>query len=204
MTKGSNNSDFNTRHTLLDRARNQDDKSAWSEFVEYYEQYIYNILRHIGLPTHDAEELCQDILVKLWKKLPEFTYDSARGKFRSWLGVMIRNDANRYFYTKNRKDKVIETNEDALANNQDISNDLNIDEIIESEWDSYIANLAWENVRGRFKENTQKAFTMYLEDIEVDKIAEELKVKKNTVYVYINRIETHIKEEIRNLSDQLL
>ena len=204
MSEKSENSIFKTSNTLLDRVKNPDDKSAWNEFVNYYEQYIYNIIRHIGLPEQDAQELCQDTLLKLWKKLPDFVYDRNRGKFRSWLGVMIRNQCNRHFQKQKRKETVIDPNNEILEDESDYTENHNIDMIIENEWNSYISNLAWENVKKRFKENSQKAFLLHLDEVPIEKIAEECNIKSNTVYVSINRVQMHLKEEIKRLNEELL
>ncbi len=49
--------DWDTRQTLLLRAKNHDDESAWEEFVYYYRPYLYLIARRMNLNHHDAEEI---------------------------------------------------------------------------------------------------------------------------------------------------
>ena len=38
-----------TRLTLIQRAQNPDDELAWNEFVEVYKNYIYVIIRQMGI-----------------------------------------------------------------------------------------------------------------------------------------------------------
>ena len=61
---------FHTRQTLLQRVQDHSDENSWSEFVSYYQDYIYLICRRMKVSHHDAEELVQKTLLKLWQKLP--------------------------------------------------------------------------------------------------------------------------------------
>src|SRR5262249_60244840 len=74
-----------TRVTLLARLRQDPtDQAAWDEFVEHYGRHIYRWCRHWKLQGADAEDVTQDILVKLAQKLRAFAYDPAP-RFRGWL-----------------------------------------------------------------------------------------------------------------------
>ena len=73
---------WKTRETLLERIKNPLDESSWEDFVRYYQPFIYGVVRGMRIPHHDAEEIVQTILLKAWKKLPDFEYDRARGRFR--------------------------------------------------------------------------------------------------------------------------
>ena len=63
-----------TRVTLIGKAKDQNDDRAWAEFTAYYRKYIYNLVRRIGLNHHDADEVVQITLVKIWNAMPEFQY----------------------------------------------------------------------------------------------------------------------------------
>ena len=73
---------WNTRVTLLEKIRDRHDETSWEDFVYYYKQYIYVVVRGMNLNHHDAEEIVQMVLLKVWDKLPEFNYDSEKGRFR--------------------------------------------------------------------------------------------------------------------------
>ena len=84
---------YKTRETLLFRVKNQRDEKSWNEFVSYYKNYIYIVSRNMNLEHHDAEDILQRVLLKLWEKLPEFEYSTKKGTFRSFLCTIIRNMA---------------------------------------------------------------------------------------------------------------
>src|SRR5215471_13685309 len=80
-----------TRVTLLARLRqNPPDQAAWDEFVELYGRHIYRWCRQWGLQDADAEDVTQEILLKLACKLRDFAYDPKRS-FRGWLKTVAHH-----------------------------------------------------------------------------------------------------------------
>src|SRR5262245_46437929 len=80
-----------TSATLLGRLRAQpDDEQAWDRFVECYGPQIYNWCRQWALQQADAEDVTQNVLLRLATKLRTFTYDPKRS-FRGWLRTVTRN-----------------------------------------------------------------------------------------------------------------
>jgi RNA polymerase sigma-70 factor (ECF subfamily) len=202
-----NQSRFQTSYSLIERVRNPSDDEAWKEFFSYYEQYIYNILRHIGISASDTQEITQEIIILLWKKLPEFAYNKDRGKFRQWLSTIIHNKAYSYISKEKRKRKHLRDDEseeliDSISDSPDSTGAL--DKIIAEEWDLYISNMAWVSVKERFKENMQKVFLLYMQEIPTNEIAKQCDVKEASVHVYVQRIRDHLKEEIQRFNTELL
>ena len=58
----------------------------------------------MGLSPEDSEDLRQAVLLKLWKKLPDFEYDDSR-RFRSWLATVTRNTVVDYVRGASRGDR---------------------------------------------------------------------------------------------------
>ena len=80
-----------TRATLLARLRQDpSDQAGWDEFVEHYGRHIYRWCRQWKLQDADAEDVTQDVLVKLAQKLSAFTYDPSRS-FRGWLKTVAHH-----------------------------------------------------------------------------------------------------------------
>src|SRR4029077_6158414 len=80
-----------TRVTLLTQLRQDpSDQAGWDEFVERYGRHIYRWCRQWKLQDADAEDVTQDILVKLTEKLRAFTYDPSRS-FRGWLKTVAHH-----------------------------------------------------------------------------------------------------------------
>src|SRR5439155_5794867 len=83
--------DSGTRITLLGRLRRDPgDQEAWGEFVEQYGPKVFAWCRRWGLQEADAQDVTQDVLLKLARKMKDFTYDPSRS-FRAWLKVLTNH-----------------------------------------------------------------------------------------------------------------
>src|SRR4051794_5890821 len=77
-----------TSASLLERVRNLKDAASWSRFVSLYTPLLRHwLLRHA--PAQEAEDLIQEVLTVLARRLPEFRYDPAQGSFRGWLRGVV-------------------------------------------------------------------------------------------------------------------
>src|SRR6266568_483467 len=80
-----------TRVTLLTRLKQDpSDQAGWDEFVERYGRHIYRWCRQWKLQDADAEDVTQNILVKLSQSLRAFAYDPSRS-FRGWLKTVAHH-----------------------------------------------------------------------------------------------------------------
>ena len=196
--------DWNTRQTLLLRAKNHEDESAWEEFVYYYRPYLYVIARRMNLNHHDAEEISQNVLIKLWDKMPDFDYSQQKGRFRGWLCTVTGNTVKNFLKSQQARLKRYEK-----VKRQEVEGYLNgvslpeIETIAESEWRTYIANLAWKNVKDDLHANARDAFMMFREGKKVAEIAETVGVTEGSAYVYKKRVEQVLFKEIKRLEEEI-
>lgn len=84
------NTTLRTRWTLIRRLKDLGDQQSWQEFFDTYWRLIYSVARRAGLSEEDAQDVVQDTLLSLVRKLPEFTVDPAAGSFKSWLLTLVR------------------------------------------------------------------------------------------------------------------
>ena len=83
--------DSNTRPTLLESLREGTDPQAWEEFFGRYWPLIYSYAKRGGCSDETAEDIVQDVLATVFQQQGVFRYDPERGRFRSWLGTIVRN-----------------------------------------------------------------------------------------------------------------
>ena len=191
-----------TRHTLLLRVINDKDEKSWEEFVYYYKKFIYLLTRRLGLGHHDGEEIVQQVLTQLWKKLPEFEYKSG-SRFRSFLYTMTYNFVMNLHKKSQSEQKRIEKAIDLEAWNPELSPKNEISSRIEKEWKKYLSNLAFDNVKEKFSENVIRVFEQVNKGVPVSQISEDEEMPSNTVFVYTNRVTKKLKEEILRLKQEL-
>ncbi|WDE95213.1 sigma-70 family RNA polymerase sigma factor [Lentisphaera profundi] len=198
-------SDWITNATLLQRVKNQYDDKSWDEFNEYYRPYIYMIVKGLNMRHHDAQELTQLILIKTWKNLPTFEYDPDKGCFRSWLRRVAVNSVRNYVVTKAYKQvslDALEEQEGHVYSEHEFT-ESEIEKVADREWENYIFGMAWENVKDKFNDNIQNVYEQLLQDLDPEAIAENIGIKRNTVYIYRKRVNEKLFKEIRRLNYEL-
>ena len=194
---------WNTRVTLLQRVKDPDNAAAWEEFVHYYRGFIKVVLSHLNLNQNDTDDLIQEILLGLWKSLKTFDLDKERGKFRTWFGSLIRYKVIDHY----RKVKRLSEKNEILAEEGGakiaLFSEPEVETIIQREWEGYVVALAMERVSQTFSERAMQAFTMSLDNVPVETIAQELELKTNSVTKFKNRVRDRLIKEIQSLKQDL-
>ncbi len=85
------------------------DNSAWEGLLRGHSRKIYNLCYRFTGRTPDAEDLTQEIFIKIFQTLR--TYDVAQGTFTTWLNRVARNHLVDH-YRKTKKDRVTSSLED--------------------------------------------------------------------------------------------
>jgi RNA polymerase sigma-70 factor, ECF subfamily len=65
------------------------DSVAWSELVVAQQRRVYALCYRFTNSSHDAEDLTQDVFIKLYGNLRSF--DAAKGGFQTWVTTLTRN-----------------------------------------------------------------------------------------------------------------
>jgi len=65
------------------------DSVAWAELVKAHHRRIYALCYRFTGSPHDAEDLTQDVFIKVYGNLT--TFDLNRGSFQTWLTTLARN-----------------------------------------------------------------------------------------------------------------
>ncbi|WP_446745471.1 RNA polymerase sigma factor [Silvibacterium acidisoli] len=65
------------------------DSMAWAELVKAHHRRIYALCYRFTGSPHDAEDLTQDVFIKVYGNLSAF--DLSRGSFQTWLTTLARN-----------------------------------------------------------------------------------------------------------------
>ena len=190
-----------TRHTLLHRVQTQFDESAWKDFIQQYQAYIYTIINRMNIRSADADDLYQKILLKLWNKVPDIDLKKMK-RFRSYLAAVVRNCVNDYFRSTIRE----HNNEESFLNHEASMgrrfSPPDIEELIETEWHNHIAARAFENISIYFSEQAIEIFKRSLSE-DIKDIANDLNMPLSTAYRLKNRVKDNLLKEISALNEYL-
>jgi len=192
-----NNSE--TRITLLGRLRHDpSNQTAWGEFVEHYGAKIYGWCRKWNLQEADAQDVTQNVLLKLAKKMHEFSYDPTRS-FRAWLKTLTHHAWSDYLESQQRPGlgsgdsrvggvlQSIEARDDLLKH-------------LEAEFDREVFEEAVGRVRLRVAPQTWSAFALTaMEGLSGAEAAERIPMQVAQVFVAKRRVQKMLQEEIAKL-----
>ncbi len=183
---------FATPASLLDRLRKPDDGSAWDRFVELYTPLLYHWTRRLGLQDSDGSDLVQDVFLILWRKLPEFRYDSARS-FHAWLKTVFLNRHR----SRQRERQPVTSNGTAEVVADDALGPLD-----DAEYARYLTRQAFRLIEREFPPVHQLAFRAYvLEGRDPAEVAGQLGLAPGTVYGIKSKVLSRLRQELRQLLD---
>src|SRR6266516_7814507 len=74
-----------TRLSLLNRLKNWEDQRSWQDFFNTYWKFIYSVALKGGLTDAEAQDVVQETVVTVAKKIKDFQMDTQRGSFKAWL-----------------------------------------------------------------------------------------------------------------------
>ena len=193
---------WETRRTLLQRAKDGSDHDAWDEFVLYYEPFIQRVIRQASIESIDTQDIVQETLLALWKGLSDFEIRPQTGGFRAWLSKLIRNRIIDHVRKNNSRELRCEVAVDKGVFDKDCSeNDVEL--VIEKEWERYITQTALQNIRDNFSAKAVLAFELSLKGKSADEISRELSIKQDSVRTLKNRVKNRVITEVKRLRSEL-
>ena len=80
----------NRQSFFLSRLRSWRDEESWQEFFDTYGRLIYRMAMKAGLSDAEAQDVVQETIILVARKMPGFKYDPAIGSFKSWLRLLTR------------------------------------------------------------------------------------------------------------------
>jgi RNA polymerase sigma-70 factor (ECF subfamily) len=92
------------------------DAVAWEEIVQRYNRRIYNICYRFAGSADDAQDLTQEVFIKMYRTLS--SYDPGRAAFMTWLTTITRNLLVDHF-RKTKQDRMTETLDGASSEHED-------------------------------------------------------------------------------------
>jgi RNA polymerase sigma-70 factor (ECF subfamily) len=173
------------------------DSGAWDEFLERYRPMIQNWCLKWHLQESDADDVVQDVLVKLVAAIRKFQYDPARS-LRAWLRTVTQHTLSD-FVASRRKDlgRVVEPIEQ-IADSAEARRDL--EQRLEEAYDAEVAELAMHRVKKRVKTGTWDAFELtVVQGLSGADAAKKLQIPVAHVFVAKNRVQKMLREEARIL-----
>jgi len=204
-----------TRRSLLSRIKDWDDRDGWQQFYDTYSHLIFGAALNAGLNHQEAEEVLQETVLTVAKKLradtgqePAFKYDPAKGSFKSFLlhttrwkitdqfrkrGPLARKPARRDTRTNRTPTE---------ARIPDPNNDFEIK--FDQDYRLTIQEAALERVKHSVKARQYQVYDLYVtKQWPAAKVAQVLRLTEGQVFVAKHRIIALIKKEVQRLRKEI-
>jgi RNA polymerase sigma factor (sigma-70 family) len=194
-------STLHTRPSLLMRLRDSADDSAWRTFVGTYAPFIYHWCIRKGLQDADAADVSQETLLQVARSVRTFAYQPERGRFRDWLGLIVRRRLSR-FREQQGRGAVVDSAEAEQALEQ--ADAAPADAEWKAEFNAQVLRVALEQIRPEFEAATWKVFEQtWLAGRSANEAAAAAGLSVSAAYVAKHRVLKRLQEQVLHLAEDL-
>lgn len=195
-----------TRASLLLRLKRLSDEASWREFFDLYWKLIYGAAIKAGLTDAEAQDAVQETLLTVTKKIKEFEYDPAKGRFKGWLLNITRwriadqfrkrLPAERPASAKNGGDTTfLERIPDPAS--------LDLDSYWEAEWRKALIDAALERLKPKVSAKELEVFDAYvLKAWPVERVTQTCGVTAQQVYSTKHKLIQLLTKEVKRLENK--
>lgn len=204
-----------TRHTLLERLKDKADDRSWQEFFDLYGRLIYSVACQAGLSHVESEEVVQETILYVSKKIEKFKATRAAGSFKAWLRRLIQwriRDQIR----RRRPEDVQRDHRRSTSSGQPASSTATEERIPDpsagdfqavwdQEWREHVREKALELLRTTVNPKHYQIFQMHvLENQPVKTVAAAFGITEAQVYLIKHRVLESLKEHSEQLQERIL
>jgi RNA polymerase sigma-70 factor (ECF subfamily) len=179
---------------IIERCLNGD-QAAWESIVRLYRRKVFNVAyKFVG--RHDqAEDLTQDVFLKLYKSLDTF---DRRANFQTWLISVSRNLCIDHYRAVRKERETINRDVDP-ADYAPVSTDARADSQLEQRDRVRLLRQALDKLAPTLR---TAVMLRDIQELTYQEIADKLHLPEGTVKSRINRGRTELARQIQKLRDQ--
>jgi RNA polymerase sigma-70 factor (ECF subfamily) len=179
---------------IIERCLNGD-QAAWETIVRMYRRKVFNIAyKFVG--RHDqAEDLTQDVFLKLYKSLDTF---DRRANFQTWLISVSRNLCIDHYRSVRKERETINRDVDP-SDLAPVSTDTPADYKLEQRDRVVLLRQALDTLAPTLR---TAVMLRDIQELTYQEIADKLRLPEGTVKSRINRGRTELARQIQKLRDQ--
>lgn len=210
MSEQPTHESLRTRWSLLSRLKDWEDRESWGEFFDTYRDLIFNVARKAGLNAAEADEVVQETVITVAKKMPEFKTDSSAGSFKGWLLHTTRWKINDQFRKrkpdqKGRARPLDElTTQTATIERVPDTAALAPQDLWDAEWRQNLYQQALKGVEDATRAKHFQVFHLsVVEELPAKEVAHRTGINIMHVYRLKHRLGGMLKKEIKRLEKEL-
>jgi RNA polymerase sigma-70 factor (ECF subfamily) len=182
---------------------NDGDPEAWQRFYDRYEPMLLAMARRAGLREEDARDVVQEVLTTAFVEgFRAGKYDRERGRLRSWLRGIVANKIREARRRVTRPEVQMTDQSDATRCLNGIADDRKLPDLFDEEWERAVLAECLRRVKLEVDPKTFQAFHLYaMAGWQPEKVAAQLGIARETVYVHKSRVLARLKELQREIAE---
>jgi len=197
------NATLQTQETLIERLATQSLDRDWERFYRQYWAVILSFAQRQGLDQAAAGDVLQETMLLLMRKLPDFKYEPARGRFRNWLLTLVAGKV-RDARKRAAAQPTLSLHEPGPNGSGALETTLAAPECgaaedLDRAWQQAVAEEALRRIRcePHIKPETLAVFQAYaVEGATAGEVATRFGIKENAVYQIRSRIVERLREQV--------
>lgn len=193
-----------TSTSLLARIRVQPDPRDWRYFAELYDPLIRGWLRRQQVSPQDADDITQEVMAVVIRRVSDFEHNGRTGAFRTWLRTITVNCIRDFWRAQRNKPAGLGGSDmvEFLAQLEDPQSEAS--RIWDQEHDRQVMKALLERLRHEFEAKTWQAFEMFaLQGIPAATVAQQLGLTSNAVFIAKSRIMAKLRQESAGILDEI-
>ena len=188
-----------TSTSLLERLQKSPDESDWSQLVEIYTPLIRGWLRRYSQYDQDADDVQQEVLSVVIRKLPLFERQRT-GSFRNWLRTICVNCLRDSWRAKRFRPAATGGSDFRAVLEELEDPHSQLAQIWNQEHDQHVLQSLLQQIRPTLPNETWQAFqAVTVEGEGAADVAERLGMSVNSVYIAKSRVMARLREIGRGL-----
>jgi len=187
-----------TRASLLLRIKDRSDAEAWKDFQELYAPLLYRYARARGLSREDAEDVRDECMATVARKIAAFEYDKAKGGFKNWLYCIASGKV--IDLLRQRREMHADSGQIAAL----VDPGPTPDEAWDANWRKVHLTYCVEQVRSHVSERNHEAFRLLsYEECSVEEVCARLDMTPEQVYQAKSRVLRRVRQLLLELEPDL-
>lgn len=176
-------------------AKDAESEQAWQRLHEIYTPLIRNWLQKQSVVGVEADDLAQEVMIVVMRKVTSFEHNGREGAFRRWLRLIVVNCARDFWKTKRIRPLASDDNSFLIRMNELADDSSELTGKWNLEHDLAVMQQLLEQVRPMVNKSTWRAFEMTtILNRSPESVAKELGISVASVYTGKSRVLSRLRK----------